>query len=263
MPSVNLFQIPQVINTTQAGGVGVNSATNKVDFDVSKNVHNEIEFLLKDIDRKAVSLTGKTLVIYIVNQADRSLKLQKTLQVINAPRGHCRLTLTPSDIADWDTGYLAYSITIMRADQTQVLVHQDQNRSQYGFLEVKQGPLPCPQKATTITTEEFAMDVVNGETKYITGAFVGAAQRDNRSGKHTLAIYSKAFTGKFKIQASLENGVPTSDLEWFDLPESDVTLTNKSGITNVEFQGSFMWVRFMYIPSEFNTGSITKSLFKN
>jgi hypothetical protein len=282
MPSVNLYQIPQVINTTQAGGVGVNSATNKVDFDVSKNVTNEIEFLLKDIDRKAVSLTGKTMVIYIVDQKNNTVMLQKKLTVMNAPRGHCRLTISPSDIMDWDTGYYSYSITILQ-DGQQTLVHQDQNRSQYGYLEVKHGPLPAPRSATVITPQEMQLD--NNDLglfrKYISGAYPGAAQRDNRAGNHSLAIYAKNMSGTFYVQASLENGVPTAVQEWFDVEINNADVVNSryefenfTGVHNIQFQGSFMWVRFIFVPlidelaiePPDRTGKltqITKILFKN
>lgn len=275
MPSVNLYQIPQVINTTQAGGVGVNSATNKVDFDVSKNVTNEIEFLLKDIDRKAVSLTGKTMVIYIVDQKNNTVMLQKKLTVMNAPRGHCRLTISPSDIMDWDTGYYSYSITVLQ-DGQQTLVHQDQNRSQYGYLEVKQGPLPVPRSAEVILPTEMQLDFndLGMFKKYISGAYQGAAQRDNRVGNHSLAIYAKGLTGSFYIQASLENGVPTAIQEWFDVVNSRYEFENFTGVHNIQFQGSFMWVRFIFVPQPDELAieppdrsakltAITKILFKN
>ena len=282
MPSVNLYQIPQVINTTQAGGVGVNSATNKIDFDVSKNVTNEIEFLLKDIDRKAVSLTGKTMVIYIVDQKNNTIMLQKKLTVMNAPRGHCRLTISPSDIMDWDTGYYAYSITILQ-DGNQTLVHQDINRSQYGYLELKQGPLPVPRSAIVITPEEMQLD--NNDLgmfrKYISGAYPGAAQRDNRSGIHSVAVYGKDLSGTFYVQASLENGVPTAIQEWFDVEINNPDVVNSryefknfTGVQNIQIQGSFMWVRFIFVPiidelsfepadRSAKLKQITKILFKN
>ena len=275
MPSVNLFQIPQVINTSQAGSVGVNSATNKVDFEVSKNVHTEIEFLLKDIDRKAISLANKTLIIYIVDQQDRSLKMQKTLQIINAPRGHCRFTVTPSDVMDWEPGYYTYSITILREDQSQILVHQDQNRSQYGYFELQQGPLPSPRSAV-----EFKADTPNwfqyfreGITTPVegfhyvnihkSGAYEGAASRDNRNGKHTVALYTTKFKGTFKVQGSLEQSPPTFEQAWFDIQGTEVELKEVTGITNVLFAGNYLWVRFIYVPNEFNEGNVNKMLFKN
>ena len=127
MPSLTIYQIPQVIQTTRAGATGVNSATNKIDFFLSKNVTNEIEFLLKDIDRKPISLVGKTLILYVVDTATQTLKLQKTLQSINEVRGHCRLTIAPSDISQWELGYYSYSLVMQRADQSQVLLYTDQS----------------------------------------------------------------------------------------------------------------------------------------
>jgi hypothetical protein len=201
--------------------------------------------------------------------------LQKKLTVMNAPRGHCRLTISPSDIMDWDTGYYSYSITVLQ-DGQQTLVHQDQNRSQYGYLEVKQGPLPVPRSAEVILPTEMQLDFndLGMFKKYISGAYQGAAQRDNRVGNHSLAIYAKGLTGSFYIQASLENGVPTAPQEWFDVVNSRYEFENFTGVQNIQFQGSFMWVRFIYVPQPDELAieppdrsakltAITKILFKN
>jgi hypothetical protein len=297
MPSVNLYQIPQVINTTQAGGVGVNSATNKIDFDVSKHVSTDIEFLLKDIDNKAISLTGKSMIIYIVDRSINRVMMQRKLTVMNAPRGHCRLTINPVDIMNWDLGCYSYTITIDH-DGKQSLVHQSKNRSQYGFMELTEGPLPSPRSATVITPEEMQLD--NNDLglfkKYISGAYPGAAQRDNHTGMHSLSIYANNMSGSFYIQASLENGVPTSVQEWFDVEiyhhdvpqqehhcqvsnhqdvvNSRYVFKNLTGVHNIQFKGSFMWVRFVFVPEieeltmepVDKTGKlkmITKMLFKN
>ena len=270
MPSLTVYQIPQVIQTTRAGATGVNSSTNRIDFFLSKNVTNEIEFLLKDIDRKPISLVNKTLILYVVDTTTQTLKLQKTLQSINEVRGHCRLTVAPSDIAEWELGHYSYSLVMQRDDQSQVLLYTDQNRAAYGFLEVKPGPLPTPFEPIVLTDELFAhatygvnVQPVGGIKYRVTGGYPGAAQRDNRLGMHTCAIYTTNFKGAFKVQASLDNSVPTEDYGWFDVEDSTVMFDEKTGITSLKFVGSFMWVRFIYVNDPTNTGTLDKVLFKN
>ena len=270
MPSLTIYQIPQVIQTTRAGATGVNSATNRIDYFLSKNVTSEIEFLLKDIDRKPISLANKTLVLYVVDQNTQTLKLQKTLQTINEARGHCRLTVAPSDIMDWELGHYSYSIVMQRDDQSQVLLYTDQNRAAYGYLEVKAGPLPSPFEPIVLTDELFghatvgvSAQPVSGIKYRVTGGYPGAAQRDNRLGMHTCAIYTTDFKGAFKVQASLDNSVPNDDYGWFDVDDAQLMIDKKTGVTSLSFVGSFMWVRFIYVPDPTNTGRINKVLFKN
>jgi hypothetical protein len=270
MPSLTVYQIPQVTQITRAGATGVNSATTRIDFDLSKNVTNEIEFLLKDIDRRPISLANKSIVMYVVDSDSQTLKLQKNLQVINDARGHCRLTISPSDIGEWAEAYYSYSLVLERTDGSQILIYCDQNRSSYGFLEVKAGPLPPPNNIYEIGDDQFAHQTygvtnqpVSGIPYRVSGGTPGAAQRDNRAGQHTVAIYSQNFKGLFKVQASLDNSLPTDDMGWFDVEGANITLDQVSGITAMTFQGSLMWVRFIYIPDPTNTGTVSKVLFKN
>lgn len=270
MPSLTVYQIPQVTQITKAGATGVNSATTRIDFDLSKNVTNEIEFLLKDIDRRPISLTNKSVIIYVVDRDSNTLILQKTLQVINDTRGHCRLTITPADIGEWAPTYYSYSLVLERVDGSQILIYCDQNRSSYGFLEVKAGPLPPPNNIFEIDDEQFAHHTygvtnqpVTGIPYRVSGGHPGAAQRDNRAGMHTCAIYAKNFKGSFRVQASLDNSLPTDDLSWFDVEGAQRVIDNVTGIVTITFQGSLMWVRFLYIPDPQNTGTITKVLYKN
>lgn len=270
MPSLTVYQIPQVTQITKAGAVGVNSSTTRIDFDLSKNVTNEIEFLLKDIDRRPISLLNKTVIMYVVDTDTNTLKLQKTLQVINEGRGHCRLTISPSDIGEWAESYYSYSLVLQRPDLSQILIYCDQNRSSYGFLEVKAGPLPAPNNIIEIDDAHFAHQTygitnqpVIGMRYRVSGGFPGAATRDNRNGMHTCAIYCKDFKGTFRVQASLDNSEPADDLGWFDVEGGTLNIDKITGLTSMTFQGSLMWVRFLYFPDVANTGSITKVLFKN
>src|SRR5690606_21251338 len=104
---------------------------------------------------------------------------------------HCRLVLTPGEVAALSNGYFRYSVTIQRPDATQVLVYTNQSRSLNGFLEVFDGPLPNPHFAVEIEpsvfqTSSWGNPLLNYQ---VSSSFVGAAQRDNKSGLHTLAFY--------------------------------------------------------------------------
>lgn len=254
--------MPQVIQLSTSEAVSVHSVVNRTDFNLFKNVTNEVEFLIKGVDRKPVNLRNKTLTIYIVDERSNTLAIQSTLVVVDENRGHCRMVLTPSQVAGLSIGYFRYSVTVDRNGE-QLLIYTDQSRSLRGFLELFNGPLPSPQPSTAINQDDFTSATwgIPLDTYYVAESYPGSAQRDNHSGQHTLAIYTFNFSGTFAVEASLENAPPTSSSDWF--PVTEVSLNEKTGITSLQFVGSYMWVRFYYKNGAFNSGTITKVLFKN
>ncbi len=262
MPNVTLYQLPTVVQLTQNNAVSVGTVLNRTDFNLHKNVTNEVEFLIKDIDRKPSNLTGKSLLIYIVDNSTNQLVIQSELVIINALRGHCRMVLTDSELAVLSLGYYRYAVTFARSSD-QVLVYTDQHHSLRGYCEVFEGPIPGPVAALSIPASDFSPQSwgVPQANYLVTGSYAGAAQRDNRAGTHTLALYSDQFNGTVWVQGSLNNDAPNNDGDWF--PITDVEVLDTATVTGVSFTGNYMWVRFYYQPAAGNTGTVTKALFKN
>lgn len=261
MPSVTLYKIPQVSQISESG-LSVYAIVNRTDFNLFRGVTNEVEFLLKNADRKPSNLLGRNLSIYIVDERTNTVVVQTGLAIINEARGHCRLSLSPSDLAGLENGPYRYSITETVGDK-QTIIFTDQNRSFKGYLEVFEGPIPNPTPSIIISNGEFVSSTWGNplQTYYVTGPFPGAAQVDNRTGHHTLALYCNDFSGKFWIEASLESGVPNNDSDWF--PVENFEMTNQGGVKSVQFTGSYMWVRLYYQPDVDNEGEITKAMLKN
>lgn len=236
---------------------------NRTDFAVFKHLTNEVDFLVKDYDKKPQNLNGKSLFMYVVDERTDKVVLQVPLQIIDANRGHSRLVLEPNAISSLDLGSYRYSVTLQRGDATQIAIYTDQHRSLRGQLEVTMGPLPEPKPAITIDGSMFLPQTWGTPLSeyFVAESFPGSAQSGTSNGHHTVAIYTQSFTGDFEIQASLENSPPSEPSEWFTVSTS--ALTNKSGITSIQFVGSFMWVRIIYTKSQINTGVVTKVLLRN
>lgn len=266
MPSVNLYQMPQVVQLTETGAVSVSTVVNRTDFNLFKNVANEVEFLIKTVDRKPVNLTSKSLTIYVVNDATNQVVIQETLNVLSSTedaRGHQRLVLDAARLGDLNPGYYRYVITITDLDGVPKIIYTDQNRSVHGYCEVFEGPLPTPQPIIQIEADDFVSDRwgVNLDTYFVAQSYPGAAQRDNKSGMHTLAVYTDNWSGHFWVEASLENSTPQVPSDWF--PVTDIELTQQSGVKSIQFTGNYMWLRFYYQPAINNIGNIVKALLKN
>jgi hypothetical protein len=171
--------------------------------------------------------------------------------------------LTPWDVSNISSGYYRYSITVQDTTGSQQLIYTDQNRSIRGFVEVFEGPLPTPQLAIEMKSSDFTSDQWGNPlmTYLVSQTQPGAAQRENKSGRHTLAIYCKNFSGEFFIDASLENSPPVATSDWFTL-DSITALNDYSGVKSIQFTGNFMWLRFYFKRSVDNLGTIEQVLLK-
>jgi len=262
--------MPQVIHLTEPGLQSAYAVVNRTDFNLFKNVTNEVEFLIKDVDRKPVNITNRNLTIHIVDERTNTLVLQSTLTIINGTRGHCRMSLSPSDIAGLSNGYFRYAVTIDRITNINgvdrvdsLLIFTDQYRAIKGYLELLDGPIPNPQPAVEIDPSVFYDESWGDPIQVfkVAGPYEGAAQRDNRSGQHTVAVYMENFSGQFWIEASLENNSPSAQSDWF--PVTDQVFNEFTGVKGFQFIGSYMWIRVYYLPGPMNAGTVTKVLLKN
>jgi hypothetical protein len=227
MANVNLYQYPQVVQLSQPGAISSASVMNRSDFSIFKNVDNDVEFLVKTYDNKPIDLTGKTITIYVVDARDDALKIQKELSYspTMAKKGHARLTLALVDIAEIDPGYLYYSISVKDITAKETLLYTDHSRTVQGFFELQQGPLPGPTSAIVIPESMFAQQSWGSDTSVsnylVAEPFPGAAQRDNRTGVHTIAVYGNKYSGYLNVQGSLENSPPSDMHEWFNIDIGD------------------------------------------
>lgn len=264
MSNVTLYQIPQVVLLHTSDALTNATVMNRTDFSIFRGIGNEVEFLIKTVDRKPYNLTGKSLIIRIVDRASKSVVLSKplvSLSPLEDSRGHQRFAILPGETANLANGTYEYSVVEQTADY-ELAVFSDQNKRLMGNLQVCDGPTPDPKPQVEIqqSTFLFSMLGIPAVATYIAESFKGAAQLLNASGQHTAAFYTTGFTGTFKIEASLSNSPPGSPSDWFDV--FSTTVTNKTGVTPAMFVGNYMWVRFTYIPAPTNTGSFNKVMFK-
>lgn len=236
---------------------------NRTDFTVFKHLTNEVDFLVKDYDKKPQNLNGKSLFMCVVDERSDKVVLQVQLQIIDASRGHSRLVLKPNAISGLDLGSYRYSVTLQRDDSSHIAIYTDQHRSLRGHLEVTLGPLPEPKPSITIDSSLFLSQTWGTPLLeyFVAESFPGSAQSGTSDGHHTVTVYTQSFTGDFEIQASLENSPPSEPSAWFTV--STASLTNKTGITGIQFFGSYRWIRIIYSKSQINTGSVTKVLLRN
>jgi hypothetical protein len=258
-----------------SGVVNWNLPMNSNDFRVFKDVQNDVEFVVRNADRKPVNMMGRSAKINLFDQKTNTLLHQQDLKVINEAKGICKLVLLPDVTADWFLQTYSYSVQVTNVDGSTHLLYMDTFESQTGFFELAQGPIFDPQPSIEIPYEALSqtseeIDGVDTSIR-VSSALQGSLQRNNTSGVHTLVATLDNFSGKIRIQGSLEPSTPTES-NWFDIEIKEYD--HQTSTEAFTFEANLMWVRVwvynrfeqldeMPQPLPADLGKITKIAFRN
>lgn len=225
-------------------------------------LNTDIEFFVKDTDRRSFNINDKTFVATVVERDTNNVRLTKTLINYNHDRSLVLLQVTESDSMSLTAGLYDLVITYTSVDARTFGLYSDENSRISFVLEVKENPLPTLRSSAVL--DNF---VDNGEDNFYTSRTEGTAQSFNRDGTNTCAVYLTNFTGDLYAQASLDTN-PT-EKDWFivqldpESAEDKYSFVNESGIVPFTWDGMFMWIRFYYVPATNNTGTLDKILYRN
>ena len=147
MPVV-LYDIPQRIIMIQrsSGSEPVNNWDREMDLDnadfrIYKGVDNRIEFLLRNTDRKAVPLMGRTVRIVFRNRHTGQVLADPLVEVVNEQKGSCVLILEKALTQDWPEGALQYSALVEDPEGHQFLLFADHNQRATAYCYVTRSPV--------------------------------------------------------------------------------------------------------------------------
>jgi hypothetical protein len=281
MPAVYLFKFPEYVQLVKVDPHAPNINWPMIQYDTKlfKGVPNNIDFVIRNNDRKPIKLVDYQLqaTIQAVNTAANSqdflpeVLLIKNCRIIDEQAGKARLDLLPEDIDTWHPGYYRYVIQITDGQQATEYLYTDINKSTFGVFELKEGVVSSLAPAIEIDAAQFTpspMDFYDN-TVYVTGAVQGDAQAGRANGTHTIAVYQNNFLGKFWIQGSLTNETPLPS-EWFDIPLAtdhtyfEFTKDNNSlSPALFNFTINAYWLRFKHMPALANKGTFNKLLYKS
>ena len=130
MSKLSVFLIPRKIILT-LGNMGIqnmNFPLNQSDFKIYRQLTNSIDIYVKNIDRKAINSVGKTVSIIITEYNSNKLLLNKPLQVVDASKGFYKLILTPSEVQNWNTGFISYSFVYKDEEMIERPLYIDHSR---------------------------------------------------------------------------------------------------------------------------------------
>jgi len=258
MAAVTLFRLPQVVTIVMASNpAGANMITSfhhtRSDFKIYWNVQNDIDFLIKDFDRRSqVIPSNRFFDIIVSNPRTGELLLRRRLVTASQQHGHLRLSLTAEEATDLPIGNLTYSVVAIE-NGVETLMFTDRDHGPQAGLEVKYGPVPAKKPPLQIERAAF----FPSGTGLVAGAHAGPAQLGS-SGIQSVQISGEGWTGRFIIEGSLEPSAPTGDTGWFEVEGMDVV--DLTGNHVVELDAMLEWVRFRIVEDE---GSLTRIIYRN
>lgn len=242
---------------------------NSTDFKVYRNAPVEIEFTIKNNDRKPIQLAGKKVILHLIDGINGSALLKRELEVLDSPKGKAVLRILPPDSVQWNLGFHQYSVQIQDSNgDTTILYHSDVFDAG-GYFEVLESVTPRPVQALEVSGTTFTPQNWNQYegTYFVSSYLPGGAQQGYTDTLHTIALYGENFSGRFILQGSVENQPSLEPHNWFSIDlsaeSSDIHLKDFTGIEAFNFRANVLWIRFVYQPDQSNKGSIKKILYKN
>lgn len=236
----------------------MNYPMNRTDFTVYRHADNDIDFLVRNYDRKAISFADATAVIHIMDGRQQRLLISRELIVHSAATGHLKLFLTGAEAAALPQRDLRYTVMMTRPDGAQVMLFTDKDRKAAGVIHVEDGPLPSVIEPIRLTRRDFMHRRlgVNFIDTLFAGAFAGAKMVQNESGIHSLTIdLQDNFSGKVTVEGSKNPSAAQDDSDWSTVIENSYLL--ETGNQYIEFTDpDLMWVRFRIEPRRGSFGDL-------
>lgn len=254
--------IPRIGVILFTGAPNMNSPFGRKDFMVHKGATIEIEFSIKDNDRKNVKLRDRSFIFNAINPENDNYVIRKPLIVKSYDKSILSLILNPSESIKFPVGHLRYSISAL--DEDERLMYMNGFYQAHGWFEVQQ--LALPGIGVSIELNDKQLFPVNGPnnsyTGYQTGPIPGAIMRGSANSLQTLAIYADRYTGDLYLEGTLED-TPSQYTAWFPIQlgcKEYWNFINYTGIEPFNIDANIKYFRITHIPKISNVGNITKIL---
>ncbi len=274
MINVNVFQYYREIEVVCLDNDGTSTMTpylgNMPMYDgqhkLHKGIDNTLRFKIKDADRKAIDLTGKTIIWKMYDRESRENVLFRFADITNAVKGQASLVITTADTIMLPEGFYQFAMYTVENGVEQI-IYTDTYDNAKGTIEVIDDIYPefeDSQETTTFFPSSFDE---NGETiiKYTTTTFDGSGNTVKSKSLHTIALYFDDMTGTVNIQGDLSVQPSLNDNDWFDLTpqlfyDNNIIVNNETGVQAYMVNANVNWIRIRYTAT---SGSITKVMLRN
>ena len=270
-----IFKNLTVLNTVQATGAEVNGDGSSTASTITITVPNAniTGTFLVGYQIKGTTLQGPVIISNISKSLtsgnttltvtfDTQAVPNETVSITAGPRGSANLIITEGDLLELDAKFYNYAIREIDTDDSTVrtVTFADTAYNAAGTVEVLDGAYP-----DMIDSEEVAsFTVTTGPLTRTSSAIDANPGINNNTALHTIAVYTKSFSGSLRIQGTMAAIPDNSD--YFDIAATDqsytINFSNSSGVTYYNFTGVYQNVRFSWANDTGNTGQIDKILYR-
>lgn len=247
-----------------------------------KDLDNTLIFRALTPDRTPFDIACSDQVYgRIIDPDNRKIVLEK-LCTLGPAKGIIKLELDAGDIALIAPGL--YNLTLIRTQEfvsnvpgyyVQKPLYSDFNNNVLLELEITEQALKSPNDSITILPIDWTPDAIIGTMSppqicFYSSRIPGARVQNHIDSVHSFSTYTKNFTGRLELWASLEESPDPylNDSRWFKIYPStmsqDIEYTGYQGTTAFSFQANVMWLKFRLIPSTavLDPGSMEKILIR-
>ena len=266
MQTVSRYLLTQLVIAYINGYHGRNSKVYDRRLTLHRGVNNPITFTFKNEDQKAQDITSKTYEFNMIDSETKKAVLTKTLTILDdgstvSTKGDASCTITEGDLLPLDAKFYNFAVREVKSDGSREITYSDTGYAAAGTIELLDGAYP----EFVTSTEVSSFTAVGGPLTYTSGSVDARPGINNNKALHTIAVYTKNFSGTLRVQGTMSASPGSSD--WFDITMDGAsstanTFSSSTTVTNYNFYGVYHNVRFSWGNDSGNTGVIDKILYR-
>jgi hypothetical protein len=280
-----LYYYPVIIHLTQEDQ-GITDINNRItsnypmidsDFKVHKNSRADVQFVIRNTDRKPIPLVGKTLTVIVVNYHTGETIFEKILQVIDEYKGMVKAEFIAADTSELELGFYHYSVHLTDENGITYPLFVDHAQNCRSYFELKPQLTTVPRPILEVSPKNFTptnygnmAELGKGNTRVVSSAYPGDKNKNYIGNhEHHIKVYMKDFTGRVYIQVNDKANLDTysndehprfSDWNYIKLDPVSTNdgflFYNNTGSTDFVITKSFHWWKIHIEPLPSNTGDI-------
>jgi len=230
-----------------------------------KGVSNPLSFTFKNEDQKAQDITAKTFEFNLIDSETKQSVVTRNLTILDdgstiTTKGTASVTVTEGDLLTLDAKFYNYAIREVAANNTRTVTFADSFYNAAGTIEVLDGAYPDFLDSTEINN----FTSTTGPLDNTSGAVDANPGINNNVALHTIAVYTKSFSGSLRIQGTMVS--TPADTDYFNITatgeSSPIAFSSSTAVSYYNFTGVYENVRFSWSNDSGNTGRIDKILYR-
>jgi hypothetical protein len=265
MQTVSRYLLSQLVIAYVSGYHGRNSKVYDRRLTLHRGVSNPVNFTFKNEDQKPQDITSKTYELNLIDSESKKAVLTKTLTILDdgstvSTKGDASCTITEGDLLPLDAKFYNFAVREVKSDGSREVTYSDTGYAAAGTVELLDSAYPEFIASTNVSTFTSG-----GPLAYKSGSIDARPGINNNKALHTIAVYTKNFSGALRVQATMS--ATPSDSDFFDITMDGAgapanSFTDSTTVTNFNFTGVYHSIRFCWGNDTGNTGVIDKILYR-